>query len=244
MIETQELVDSPRGLIYIRYDAVLKHLPIASSRDAVSLPYHLLDVGGSCLSKKVISDLRPGTRVLTLNIRDEYHGDPKRQGEVVYDGDTIPLPSNSVPFVIAVDTLEHMPNEKRQRFVNELFRVASEKVIISCPFHHRGNIKGEKSLIRKMVANGVMPKPSLVEHQKYGLPKKSELIAIAREINPRRFALYSETKRNVNLRLLRVQIGMDKSNQPFWLENFNYTMRHYPAVSWNEAYRAVLELEK
>ena len=61
---------------------------------------------------------------------------------VEYDGEHIPFPDASFDVVTSLDTLEHIPNANRPRFLEEVQRVARHAVFIwaSMDFRHLGEV--------------------------------------------------------------------------------------------------------
>ena len=52
---------------------------------------------------------------------------------VIGSSEHLPFKSSAFEIVVSCDTLEHIENQERERVIQELVRVASEKIIIACP---------------------------------------------------------------------------------------------------------------
>jgi hypothetical protein len=96
-----------------RYGGVFKHLNPGST----------LDVGAGGQSMLAVKRVE----VLSLDLKDTPGVD------IVASASHLPFQENSFINVIAVDTIEHIPNPVRQTAVLEMMRVAREKTIIHCP---------------------------------------------------------------------------------------------------------------
>ena len=122
----------------------------------------ILDVGGATgdnlLSKFGIPN------VTTLDLAPHAN--------IVASADNIPAEDNSYDIVTCIDTLEHIPPEKRERVIYELMRVAAKAVFVAAPLNSPENNKAEQ-LVLKYVENDF-----LKEHQKYGLVNFGKITSI------------------------------------------------------------------
>jgi len=94
---------------------------------------------------------------------------------IVGNGAALPVRSNSVDYVVSVDSLEHVPKELRNDYLEELDRVSRRKVLLHCPVDNSdGKYAGSKYDKRFQDAYLRMfghEEPNTKEHFKNGLPK-------------------------------------------------------------------------
>tara|TARA_R110001583_G_scaffold152016_1_gene303815 strand:+ start:15862 stop:18756 length:2895 start_codon:yes stop_codon:yes gene_type:complete len=87
------------------------------------------------------------------------------------DASNLPFSDGEFDFVISLDVLEHVPEDKRQKVITECTRVSSKAFILACPIDNDG-----KTTKSERVANDVflkfhgMEHPWLKEHFDEGLP--------------------------------------------------------------------------
>src|SRR3989304_10101978 len=63
-------------------------------------------------------------------------------------GTKLPFRDASFDLVVALDTLEHVPDEERPTFMNELLRVSARCVILNGPTYHPETALAEQRLAR------------------------------------------------------------------------------------------------
>lgn len=129
----------------------------------------LLDVGGS------LGELRKFIAQLKITTADVVTG-----ADVVYNGQKLPLDDVSFDYVVSVDTLEHIPPEKRLEFVNDLVRVAKQRVVIIAPFASTQHDIYEENLILDFKKSKKKIPAYLTEHRKHGLISPGQLIEIGK----------------------------------------------------------------
>ncbi|MBI2309845.1 class I SAM-dependent methyltransferase [Candidatus Collierbacteria bacterium] len=129
----------------------------------------LLDVGGS------LAEFRKFIAKLEITTADVVAG-----ADVVYNGQKLPLDNASFDYVVSVDTLEHIPPEKRLGFVNDLVRVAKQRVVIIAPFASMQHDIYEKNLILDFKKSEKKIPVYLTEHRKHGLISLGQLIEIGK----------------------------------------------------------------
>ena len=161
---------------YARYrlaaDVVLEAaeaLTIAPGRGAPAL--HVLDVGGGPGS---LQRFIPGHAVTSTDIRppnaEWYQTAPDL---VLADGADLPFDDGSFDVVVSLDTLEHVPPDKRRAFVSEAARVAREYVLIVCPCDTPGVADADTALlrvVRRRFGEDFETVGVLREHLQYGHP--------------------------------------------------------------------------
>lgn len=103
-------------------------------------------------------------------------------GDVIIPGDRLPFKNNSYSVVCAIDVLEHIEKPKRQKFIEELARVASHIVILSFPIGTKKHVQFEKEIQTWLSSIGHQV-IYLAEHIKYGLPTPEEVSNLTKNFN-------------------------------------------------------------
>lgn len=85
-------------------------------------------------------------------------------------GTTLPFKDKSYDITLSLDTLEHIPQNRRFDFISELVRVARKSVILGFPAGIEAT-KADKKLAIDHIKVFHRPHWSLDEHIKLGLPK-------------------------------------------------------------------------
>lgn len=124
----------------------------------------ILDVGGS------LGELKKFLPFATITTADVVSG-----ADVIYDGEKLPLSSNSCDVVVSVDTVEHISPLKRKAFVRELLRVASKKVVIIAPYASVAHESYEQHLLNQFAKQRKQIPRYLREHRVHGLISESLL---------------------------------------------------------------------
>lgn len=144
------------------YDIYERHKKIGS---LINNGETVLDVGGAI--NHLSQFCNPG-KIITANLVGSEDSD------VNIKKNKLPFEDNSFDVVCAIDVLEHLPSTKRKRFIEEMSRIAREKLILSFPIgtlnHKEYEIKTSKWLQSKKI-----DLTYLREHIKYGLPTKEEI---------------------------------------------------------------------
>ncbi len=84
--------------------------------------------------------------------------------------DRLPFADAGVDIVISLDTLEHLPGDRRDSAVTEMMRVASEAILIAGPFRSDGVVAAERSIDNLHRNLAGRPHPWLAEHLQAPLP--------------------------------------------------------------------------
>lgn len=242
-----------RGFPRVRYSAAIDHLPPEILTINGGSRIKIADIGGF-RDNPILKELLSETSILSLNIPGEYHG---RTGDITYDGSHMPLLDNSVPIMMAVDVLEQINPVKRSDLIKEMVRVAKNRVIVSGPYHSEINVAYEEELIDYMRKNNLPPKVSIVKHRDLGLPTLEELVAIGRKLRfP--FHLYPATITALDFQGLLAQVevlakksvsGSEINGRRIEIakvvaEAIDKQLIHGPSPTWQQAYRAVLVIDK
>lgn len=134
--------------------------------------FRILEVGAN--EHRNLEKFLPLDKITYLDIQlpEELQHDPNY---ILGDATNMDFPDDEYDVIVALDVFEHIPSEKRNQFIDELYRVSSQVCIITAPFHSQQSIDAEsrvnsvyKSLFKK---NFIW----LEEHMDNGLPNKDSL---------------------------------------------------------------------
>jgi hypothetical protein len=149
-----------------RYAITAELIKVASGKDVKKVK--VLDVGGY---NGAIRDFLPGCDITILDMVD----DEVTEKYVKASGADIPFKDNSFDIVISCDTLEHIPADKRDKFIQELIRVSKNNVFLCAPFGSESVESAEKvsdTFYESMTGESYV---WLKEHKEFVLPKKEWL---------------------------------------------------------------------
>lgn len=123
--------------------------------------FSILDVGGyPCEFEKFSDD-----KIFIIDI--PYC---KKENYIKGSGINLPIKDNSFDIVISSDTYEHIPIDKRERFLKELIRVSKKFVLLGAPFKSEINEFVENELCRLHETIFHKQHPWLYEHKLNSLP--------------------------------------------------------------------------
>lgn len=108
---------------------------------------------------------------------DVLFPDPVAPGMVAFRNEPGPLPfaDRSFDCVVCLDVLEHIPRRERVGFVEELTRVAAQRVLIACP--SADGAWGQEVVRQSYLQRGIALPWWLNEHDEHGLPTAEEIHA-------------------------------------------------------------------
>ena len=180
-----------------------------------------------------VLDVGGGVKGLDRFIENQVTVTNLNAGDVIADGRNLPFTNNQFDIVTSIDVLEHIPKKDRQKFIDELLRVAHKKVILSTPLGSDVHNKAERKLLAYLEDKD-SDSDYLREHIKNGLPTREEL----EEYFPKNkaFFFFSGDFRLNNF-LFRAQIKQFKNsliNKAFFylqkLVNFFLNVFYFPFV--------------
>lgn len=126
------------------------------------------DVGGEGLLGRFL----PGVWIVSLNVDED--------GDCRYDGQTIPFADDTCDAVVCLDVLEHITPSQRQAFVDELFRVSKQHVVLALPLGSPLHTELEREALALWREQRGEDHPYLAEHVANGLPTLDELRSLLR----------------------------------------------------------------
>lgn len=161
--------------LWLRYTSVAKQLELLDERSMT-----ILDVGGSRGNiKEFVRAESCRFVILDINLELLRIGRQSSAEVVAGDGCHLPFKDGAFDVVVAVDSLEHVPDSKRAVYCHEMKRVAESYVIIHCPVDSSdGSFRGtayDTTFLEWHRLKFGKDEPNTVEHLKYGLPKVEEL---------------------------------------------------------------------
>lgn len=137
----------------------------------------ILDVGGY---PGLISDFLPKDETYILDIVDA-----NRRNYIQGDGTSLPFKDKAFDVVTAIDTLEHIPINRRSEFISELIRCSSRYAIVMGPFFSEDINLAEKIIFEfsmKTLGKDFANRHPLREHLEHGLPHIEQFKEQLREL--------------------------------------------------------------
>lgn len=123
----------------------------------------ILDVGGR---GNLLKAFMPKDEVWYL----DPNIDASDKNFIKADGCDMPLEDGSFDWVVSADVLEHIPKGKRNVFLEEQYRVASEGVVVVAPFFSKTVEKAEININENFKKLYGIDHPWLIEHIENHLP--------------------------------------------------------------------------
>lgn len=139
---------------------------VFDERDKVNI----LDVGGK---DGQLRDFLP--KNWTLTIIDPLPNTTNDPHYVQGDATEMKFADKSFDFTVSLETLEHIPEEKKQKLIFEMLRISRNGLVLTAPFYSPEVINFEQDLNKIFEMNFGRPHPWLKEHFESGLPKEYEL---------------------------------------------------------------------
>ncbi len=206
---------------------------------------HILDVGANspCLwpgFSSLVSTFLPRARCTIADLEIT----PGLQRAVMASGLELPFADDAFDVVCALDTLEHIPDRYRVRFLDELVRVSRDFVYLTFPYNSVGNHWAERTVntyLDDVLKSGI---PQLNEHRDLGLP---ELSLLDNWTSSRNLAVSTRQHGNVDIwALMMIASHTLRIHSHDLLAELNLRFnRDYAAFDWREpGYRASYLISK
>ncbi len=161
------------ALLDLPFDQYSRHMLVRRVAEHVRVPLGLaelnvLDVGGyPGLTPRFL----PNDRVIVTDI---VAGQAPGVRYVRANGAALPFPDHAFDLVTSLDSLEHVPAERRADYVGELLRVSRGYVLLVAPFASEETVLSERLLAEFVRVVNQEDQPQLREHREYGLPRLDE----------------------------------------------------------------------
>lgn len=215
---------------------------IIDSNRQKSQKFRILDVGGR---GNLMKEFLPQDEVFYLDPYVETQDDNYIKG----DGCNMPLDDNSFDWVISTDVFEHIPQERRQIFLQEKLRVAKLGVILVAPFYSKEVEEAEYNAneIYKALSSG-KDHPWFKEHIKNGLPEEKNVTSTLKKagysfqvINNNRLFLWELL---TGISFFATKNLLDDIQEELKFFNYFYNTNVFPYDSSTPAYRKIYFIKK
>ncbi len=154
---------------YQRYKMVEELVGLIRCKRSGGRRLRILDVGGR---PGLIADFLPEDDTFILDMLP-----PGGLNCVQGDGARLPFEDDSFDLVVSVDTLEHIPPDRKLGFLEEQLRVSRDYVLLAAPFEDE-NISLAEQIVNEFFIKKIgHPNDSLEEHFANGLPRLSETLS-------------------------------------------------------------------
>lgn len=141
----------------------------------------VLDVGGEQPVLEQIADIE----LFTINVAQKINQTPayikNPQKNMLYDGKHLPFDDDSFEMVVNIDVLEHIKPKERTDFIQEMLRVAKNKLICSAPLGTKTHVQAEKDLLKSIADQ--KEASFLKDHIEKGLPAPAAVKSWADQFN-------------------------------------------------------------
>lgn len=164
---------------YQRYETISRIINYYRGQKS-SKVFRILELGAN--EHKDMRLFLPDDEILFTDIvlTEAMKNDPDFQQA---DGTALPFEDKSFDFVFAADVLEHIPDQKRGKFLSEACRVAKRCAILSFPFQSSDVVDAEMRVNSYYKAISGQDFIWLYEHSINGLPKTEEIENILNQLN-------------------------------------------------------------
>jgi SAM-dependent methyltransferase len=132
--------------------------------DLSGRPRTVLDVGGA---PRTLAAFMPGSAITTANV--------ELPADAVIAGAELPFADAAFDAATSVDVLEHLDSHERGRHLEELARVARDRVVVCCPLGTPAHAESERRLAEWHEHITGRQHRYLAEHLVHGLPTEGEL---------------------------------------------------------------------
>ena len=198
----------------------------------------ILDVGGH---SGLIADFLPEDDTFILDIQP-FEGPNCTQG----DGAWLPFEDDSFDLVVSVDTLEHIPPDRRARFLQEQLRTSRDYVLLTAPFEDENIALAEQIVNDFFIRKVGRPNHSLEEHFASGLPGLDETLSFFDQSGLQHLEIPNGYLYNwlvMMIALLEIQ-ALPDSEEPAAMINRFYNQNLYVSDNRRPCYRTVILASK
>jgi SAM-dependent methyltransferase len=155
-------------LLRLPFDQYQRYRTAVDVLDHIGLEGRVLEVGGA---PGYLEEFLPGRDLVVTDVAG------KRDGRyVMADGARLPFPDRSFPVVVTLDTLEHVPADRRPAFLEEARRVSGDLIVLCAPFRDPAVDLAEEALHAFVKLRFGTIFATLQEHHDHGLPDLDETV--------------------------------------------------------------------
>ncbi|UCD83294.1 MAG: class I SAM-dependent methyltransferase [Deltaproteobacteria bacterium] len=162
--------------------------------------------------------------------------------------DALDLPFGEGEFDVSVslDVLEHIPPDKRERFIRELWRTCRDHLLLAAPFDLPLRVQAEQIVIQFISHKLGYTHPPLEEHRRYGLSRREEIIGILKNLGAEILVLPNgNLSRWVMMMILLFYLESEAELGPVAeLVNHYYNYNYYKYDNCEPCYRELLIASK
>lgn len=149
--------------LYGRYRIIAELIQTIRTKDKI----RILDVGGNieAIRYGVLKKFLPSDHIIVVDKTENNYKDYIQANAL-----NLPFGQGEFDLVVSADVLEHIPGDKREKFLEEQLRVCKEGVILASPFFSKETVKAERiaGAFYKSLSN--KDHRWLSEHKKFTLP--------------------------------------------------------------------------
>src|SRR5579862_6911343 len=207
--------------------------------------YRVLDVGGHTPRfwpdfSSMAASLIPDAAVVVLDMVSTS----ELKNYVQANGVQLPFRDHTFDLVCSLDTLEHIPVERRPDFLAELLRVTQDGLYIAFPFDSPSNRWAESVVMEYTSVLLKHPVQALVEHRQCGLPDRDAVLRIFSQ-TPHPWVTFNQGNTDVWLLMMLTYHTLRMPGTDFVQELNRRFNQVYAAQDWADpAYRAGYLLSK
>ena len=207
--------------------------------------YRVLDVGGHTPRfwpdfSSIAGSLIPDATVVVLDMVSTS----ELKNYVQANGVQLPFRDQTFDLVCSLDTLEHIPVERRPDFLAELLRVTRDGLYIAFPFDSPSNRWAESVVMEYTSVSLKHPVQALVEHRQCGLPDRDMVPRIFSQ-TPHPWVTFNQGNTDVWLLMMLTYHTLRMPGTDFVQELNRRFNQVYAAQDWADpAYRAGYLLSK
>lgn len=161
------------NILFDQYQRYKKTEEIINQLRSNEQKFNILEVGANehrNLEKFLQND---SITYLDIQLDEALKGDPQF---ILGDATEMTFEDNSYDLIVALDVFEHIPVERRKKFINELTRVSKIGFILMGPFNTDGVEEAEKNVNEFFKGLMGYDHPWLKEHIENGLPNWDEIL--------------------------------------------------------------------
>jgi hypothetical protein len=223
-----------RGISFDLYERYRLLEPIAKLFRPDGSRYKVLDVGGhtpalwpgfSSLAAATI----PDADVTVVDI----HPAAQLMNYVRASGFALPFRDGAFDLVCSLDTLEHIPEERRAAFLAELLRVTRDGLYVAFPFDSPTNRWAESLVVEYTSVALKRPVRPLLEHRQFGLPDRDRVAGIFADV-PHPWIGFAQGSTDVWLLMMLTYQTLMMAGADFVNELNRRFNQVYAAADWSE----------